>query len=100
MAVARVGLKSGFPPPSRAAISIALASLPKSLPRAASWRPLRCLMFAHLEWPDMRSSDHVEQDLVDTPVTGQLRMEGGGEDVALSNHDRMLIDAGEDLDIG
>ena len=46
---ARVGFPSRSPPPAFAAASIARASLANSFPRAASWRPFRCLMFAHLE---------------------------------------------------
>src|SRR5690606_24515665 len=52
-AVASVGLTFGASPPSRAACSVRLASLASSFPRAASWRPLRCLMFAHFECPAM-----------------------------------------------
>ena len=34
---------------------ISRASLANSLERAASWRPLRCMMFLNCEWPAMRS---------------------------------------------
>ena len=44
IAVARVGLPSGSPPPSRAATVIARASLLKSLPRFASAAPFLCLI--------------------------------------------------------
>jgi hypothetical protein len=49
IAVARVGLCSGSPPPSRAATMIARASLLKSLPRFASAAPFLCLMEDHFE---------------------------------------------------
>src|SRR5665213_1891337 len=42
---------SGSPPPMRAATVISLMRRVKILPRFASWRPLRCWMFAHLLWP-------------------------------------------------
>ena len=53
IAVARVGLSSGSPPPSRAATVIARASLLKSLPRFASAAPFLCLIECHLECPDI-----------------------------------------------
>ena len=48
-AVARVGLPSVSPPPSRAATVIARASLLKSLPRLASAAPFLCLIEDHFE---------------------------------------------------
>src|SRR5882672_6690250 len=47
----RRGFMSGSPPPIRAATVISLMSRVKILPRFASWRPLRCWMFAHLLCP-------------------------------------------------
>ena len=47
----RRGFMPGSPPPMRAATVISLISRVKILPRFASWRPLRCWMFAHLLWP-------------------------------------------------
>src|SRR6056297_2988699 len=47
----RRGFFSGSGSPILAATVISLASLENSFDRAASWRPLRCWMFAHLEWP-------------------------------------------------
>ena len=52
-AVARVGLPSMSPPPSRAATMIARASFEKSLPRLASAAPFLCLIEDHFECPDM-----------------------------------------------
>src|SRR6478672_518236 len=48
-----VGLPVGSPPPMRAATSMFLISLAKSLPRRASMTAFLCLVVAHLEWPDM-----------------------------------------------
>src|SRR6476619_6297140 len=55
IAVARAGLPSGSPPPSRAATVIARASLVKSLPRLASAAPFLCLIEDHFECPDTAS---------------------------------------------
>ena len=49
IAVARVALPSGSPPPSRAATVIARASFVKSLPRLASVAPFLCLIEDHFE---------------------------------------------------
>jgi di/tricarboxylate transporter len=49
----RRGFLSGSGSPILAATVISLASFENSLDRAASWRPLRCWMFAHFEWPAM-----------------------------------------------
>src|SRR5260370_7869437 len=51
MASNSVGLPSGSPPPVRAATSMFLTSLAKSLPRLASTAAFLCLVVAHLEWP-------------------------------------------------
>src|SRR3954467_5967150 len=51
MASKRVGLPAGSPPPVRAATSMFLISLAKSLPRLASIPAFLCLVVAHLEWP-------------------------------------------------
>src|SRR5687767_6099274 len=88
-----VGLPSGSPPPVRAATSMFLISLANSLPRLASSAAFLCLVVAHLEWPLIRSvflsharsgrADHVAEQAVHPAVTGQLRVEGGGEHWAL-----------------
>src|SRR5512139_3037729 len=49
----RRGFMPGSAPPMRAATVISLMRRVKILPRLASWRPLRCWMFAHLLWPAM-----------------------------------------------
>src|SRR6266581_3220243 len=49
----RRGLKLASAPPILAATLISLINLVKTLPRLASWRPLRCWMLAHLECPAM-----------------------------------------------
>src|SRR4051795_10841070 len=53
MASYSVGLPSGSPPPVRAATSMFLISLAKSLPRLASMTAFLCLVVAHLECPLM-----------------------------------------------
>src|SRR3954452_11256297 len=73
-----VGLPSGSPPPVRAATSMFLISLANSLPRLASMTAFLCLVVAHLEWPLIVSAlalHHVAEQVVHTPVAGQLRME-------------------------
>src|SRR5512145_2758462 len=96
----RVGLPAGSPPPVRAATSMFLMSLAKSLPRRASITAFLCLVVAHLEWPDMRGSsvcrawsarhgvaDDPHEVLVHPLVAGELRVEGRGHERALSNRD-------------
>src|SRR3954451_24837725 len=51
MASNSVGLPAGSPPPVRAATSMFLISLAKSLPRLASIPAFLCFVVAHLEWP-------------------------------------------------
>src|SRR5579863_1927894 len=57
MAVRRRGLPSGSPPPALAAMVISLIRRVNVLPRLASSAPFLCLIVAHLEWPDMRTSE-------------------------------------------
>src|SRR5829696_4922152 len=89
----RVGLPAGSPPPVRAATSMFLISLAKSLPRLASMTAFLCLVVAHLEWPlttrDPQStqSHHFAEVRVDPPVAGQFRMERRGEQVVLADGD-------------
>src|SRR5690242_3702988 len=54
MASYSVGLPVGSPPPVRAATSMFLMSLAKSLPRLASMAAFLCFVVAHLLWPLMR----------------------------------------------
>src|ERR1051325_3554354 len=61
MASYRVGLPAGSPPPTRAATSTFLISLANILPRLASMTAFLCLVVAHLEWPDMRTSVFILQ---------------------------------------
>src|SRR5665647_3332204 len=51
MASKRVGLPARSPPPDRAATSMVLIILPKSLPRLAPTIAFLCLVVAHLESP-------------------------------------------------
>src|SRR5947209_6984527 len=52
-AARRRGFMFGSGSPVLAATVISRASLPNSLERAASWRPLRCMMFLNCECPAM-----------------------------------------------
>src|SRR4051795_6524502 len=61
MASYSVGLPAGSPPPVRAATSMFLISLAKSLPRLASMTAFLCLVVAHLEWPLTRSPHYRRQ---------------------------------------
>src|SRR5690606_32455470 len=53
-AMRKRGLVLGSAPPARAATVISRMILVQSLPRFASWRPLRCWMFAHLLCPAIK----------------------------------------------
>src|SRR5277367_93897 len=55
MAVRSRGLPSGSPP-DLAAMVISLINWVKILPRLASAAPFLCLIVAHFEWPDMKTS--------------------------------------------
>src|SRR6185437_4857500 len=66
-AVARAGLPSVSPPPSRAATVIARASLEKSLPRFASAAFL-CLIDDHLECPDIQVSFYERENALEMTV--------------------------------
>src|SRR5437016_6285097 len=64
-------------------------SLAKSLPRALSLAPFWCLIVAHFECPD--TSHLSEEQLVDTKVARQLRVEGGHDHRALTAQHRMPL---------
>src|ERR1700739_2006255 len=53
IAVRSLGLESGSPPPTRAAMLISRISLVKMRPRLASVAAFLCLIVAHLECPDI-----------------------------------------------
>src|SRR6478752_2356455 len=53
VAARRRGLAAGSGEPKRAAVVISRISLVKIFALAASWRPLRCMMFLNWEWPAM-----------------------------------------------
>src|SRR5271156_4873265 len=55
IAVRKRGLPSGSPP-DLAAMVISLISWVNILPRLASAAPFLCLIVAHFEWPDMKTS--------------------------------------------
>src|SRR3954469_24893243 len=97
-AVARVGLPSMSPPPSRAATMIARASFENSLPRLASAAPFLCLIELHLLCPDMTHlPNEVEEALVDASVVRQLRMERGDDHTSLAQEHRLTVELGEHL---
>src|SRR6185503_20658598 len=56
IAVRSRGLPSGSPPPCLAAMLISLMQRVKIFPRLASSAPFLCLIVAHFECPDIRSS--------------------------------------------
>src|SRR5688572_21322551 len=56
IAARRRGFIAGSGRPSFAATVISRASLPNSLERIASCRPLRCMMFLNWEWPATAAS--------------------------------------------
>src|SRR5579872_3866063 len=53
IAVRNLGLESGSPPPTRAAMVISRITLVKARPRFASVAAFLCLIVAHFEWPDI-----------------------------------------------
>src|ERR687894_273590 len=78
MASNSVGLPAGSPPPVRAATSMFLISLAKSLPRLASIPAFLCFVVAHLEWPltsppRWRSSAAFAAPLPCSPLSSQAR---------------------------
>src|SRR4051812_13203371 len=122
IASASVGLPAGSPPPVRAATSMFLMSLAKSLPRLASIAAFLCFVVAHLEWPltsvPPRSrhrrrparpgglmscrSDDVHEQRMHPALPGQLGVEARGHQIALADgHDptvgRSAQDPPEDL---
>src|SRR5438552_2196616 len=98
IAFASARLLSGSPPPSFAATMIARASFEKSFPRFASAAPFLCLIVDHLLCPDTRRLPHrVQKELVDARVVGQLRVERGYEDVALTREHRVAVDLRQHL---
>src|SRR3954471_21244220 len=68
----------GSPPPFFAATMIAFESFEKSCPRFASAAPFLCLIDDHLLCPDNVGLPYgFEEQLVQTGVVGELRMERG-----------------------
>src|SRR5687767_2206202 len=80
---------------------IAFDSLVKSWPRLASAAPFLCLIVDHLLCPDtLLLSNQLQKSLVHTRVVGQLRMEGGDENPAVTQENRLARMLGENLDAG
>src|SRR5580658_3533093 len=106
-------LVSRSPPPSRAATSTCRINLAKTLARALSLAPLRCLVVAHFEWPDINSSrpiglnyctgqsKRVDEEPVNPLVVRQFRMERTAPDPFAANQHRVFAVAvvvkGQDL---
>src|SRR5215203_2350454 len=91
----------GSPPPSFAATMIARESFEKSLPRLASAAPFLCLIDDHLLCPDTSLLlDQVEKPLVDARVIGQLRVERGEQETAVTDEHRLAVVLREHLDVG
>src|SRR3989442_15363235 len=91
---------AGSDPPSFAATMIARASLENSLPRLASAAPFLCLIDDHLLCPDTRALlRHLQEELVDAGVVGQLRVERRDENTAVSEQHRLAVQLGEHLDV-
>src|SRR6266536_2344636 len=85
-------LAAGSGPPSFAATISARVSLVNSCPRFASAAPFLCLILDHLLCPDIRLlSNELQEALVDTRVVGQLRVERGDEDPALTEEHRLAV---------
>src|SRR5687767_4462179 len=63
LAARRRGLEAGSGEPRRAAVVISRISLVKILARAASWRPLRCMMFLNCEWPAMAAHNQIQLEV-------------------------------------
>src|SRR5579862_8521526 len=90
---------AGSPPPSRAATMIARVSFENSLPRFASAAPFLCLIDDHLLCPDTDALlYHVQEQLVDPGVIGQLRVKRGDEQPPVAREHRMPVDLRENLD--
>src|SRR5947199_4757678 len=95
-------LPSTLEPPSRVATSMARRSLAQSLLRFSSWAPLRRLVVAHLECPDIsfpRLLRQGQEALVQARVAGHLGMECRRQQVPLANDDGTAGVFGEDLDV-
>src|SRR5579863_2848859 len=70
-------LVSTSPPPSRAATSTWRISLAKTFARALSLAPLRCLVVAHFEWPDIAFLPPVWASSLYRRIRGRRRRAGG-----------------------
>src|SRR3954464_5818318 len=86
-------LAAGSGPPSRAATISARASFEKSWPRFLSAAPFLCLIELHLLCPDTHLLLHQRKEqLVDTRVAGQLRVEGRDEQAAVSKQHGLAVE--------
>src|SRR5579872_900463 len=87
--VRRVALAVWSPPPSRAATSTWRISFANSFPLALSTAPLRCLVVAHFEWPDIGSVsfDSSQQLGMEASVAAELGMERRHDHVPLAADD-------------
>src|ERR1039458_5592306 len=95
-------LVSTSPPPSRAATSTWRINLAKTLARALSLAPLRCLVVAHFEWPDIkfllpdwalllyRNLKCVDKEPVNPLAVCQFRVERTAPDSFAANQHRVF----------
>src|SRR5436309_8494103 len=91
---------STFPPPSRAATSMARSSFEYIRPRFSSVADFFRLMEAHFECPDIALPlfGQLEQLPMHPGVAGDLRMKGRGDQIALADHHRPATVSGQHID--
>src|ERR1700684_2584132 len=96
IAVRSRGFPSGSPPPPLAAIVISLIKRVKIFPRLASSAPFLCLIVAHLEWPDITTSEglkmaaHPRRDLASISQPKASRLPQRATPFAMIFKDRRL----------
>src|SRR5436190_1575061 len=100
-AEASVMFPSMFPPPSRAATSIARRSFAYMLLRLASFTAFLRLIELHLECPDIlsRPLDFLEEILVQRGLSDQLRVKRRRQQVPLLDDDGPAVMFGQHADL-
>src|SRR5690349_18022044 len=89
---------AGSGPPSLAAAMIARESFVKSAPRFASAAPFLCLIDDHLLCPDtLLLPGHLQEQLVDAQVVGQLRVKRGEQHSTVAYEHRIAVEVAKDL---
>src|SRR5206468_2288184 len=97
-AEASVMFPSTFPPPSRAATSMARSSFEYIRARFSSVADFFLLMEAHLECPDTALSHQLEDPGMEPGIACHLRVERRGQQIRLPHHDRESGVLREDFD--